>query len=214
MIFALNIKPPKKLDSVIIIEDYNIILESYKKIINNSNDFKVIGTYTSCEDALKEICYLKPKYIIIDITLPGMNGIEGIRHIQSKLSNVSIIVVTVHENSKYVFEALCAGAVGYLTKTSGTKELVQALYQIKNGGAPMSINIARMVVESFQEKKFKELTSRENRVLTLLSEGKSYASIGHKLHLSVNTIKYHIRNIYEKLHVKNKAEAIELFYKK
>ncbi len=199
---------------VILIEDYDIVLQSYKKIIDNSEGFKVVGTYHNCEDALINIKKLAPDYVMIDITLPGMNGIEGIRHIKSKLPKVSIIVVTVHENSKYVFEALCAGAVGYLTKSTGTDKLLQALNQAEDGGAPMSINIARMVVESFQEKKFEELTERENRVLTLLSDGKSYANIGEDLNVSLNTIKYHVRNIYEKLHVKNKSEAIRLFKSK
>lgn len=183
-------------------------------MIDDCPDFEVVGTYYNCEDALSEIDTKAPDYVIIDITLPGMNGIEGIRHIKSKLPNVSIVVVTVHENSQYVFDALCAGAIGYLTKSSGKEQLLASLYQAKKGGAPMSINIARMVVESFQEKKLKELSARENNVLTLLSEGKSYAVIGEELNVSLNTIKYHIRNIYEKLHVKNKVEAIQLFKSK
>ncbi len=199
---------------IIIIEDYDVILQSYKKMINDCPDFIVVGAYHNCEDALLEIQKKAPDYVITDITLPGMNGIEGIRHIKSKLPKASIVVVTVHENSQYVFDALCAGAIGYLTKSSGKEELLESLYQAKKGGAPMSINIARMVVESFQEKKLKELSARENNVITLLSEGKSYAVIGEELNVSLNTIKYHIRNIYEKLHVKNKVEAIKLFKSK
>ncbi|WP_223148867.1 response regulator transcription factor [Aquimarina sp. RZ0] len=200
--------------SVVLIEDYEIVLQSYTQIINDSEDFIVIGAFTNCEDALKNIENLSPDFVLIDITLPGINGIEGIKRIKAIFPKITIIVVTVHENSKYVFDALCAGAVGYLTKSSGHKKLIQALYQAKDGGAPMSINIARMVVESFQEKKFDELTDRENRVLTLLSEGKSYAGIGEVLNVSLNTIKYHVRNIYEKLHVRNKEEAIKLLKKK
>ncbi|MDY8135156.1 response regulator transcription factor [Aquimarina sp. 2201CG5-10] len=199
---------------VVLIEDYEIVLRSYTEIINNTEDFEVVGAYISCEDAFKEIELLNPDFVLIDITLPGMSGIEGIKHIKHKLPDTSIIVVSVHENSKYVFDALCAGAVGYLTKSSGQEKLLQALYQAKDGGAPMSINIARMVVESFQEKKFDELTERENKVLILLAEGKSYANIGEDLNVSHNTIKYHVRNIYEKLHVTSKAEAIKLLKKK
>lgn len=196
--------------TVVLIEDYKIVLQSYTKIINNSDNFTVVGGFTNCEDALMEIENLSPDFILIDITLPGMSGIQGIKQIKAILPKVTIIVVTVHENSKYVFDALCFGAVGYLTKSSGEERLLQALYQANEGGAPMSINIARMVVESFQEKKFDQLTERENEVLTLLAEGKSYASIGEALYLSLNTIKYHLRNIYEKLHVTNKEEAIVL----
>ncbi len=199
---------------VVLIEDYEIVLRSYTKIINSAEDFEVVGAFTNCEDALENIISLAPDFVMIDITLPGMSGIEGIKHIKSKLPKVAMIVVSVHENSKYVFQALCAGAVGYLTKSSGEEKLLRALYQAKEGGAPMSINIARMVVESFQEQKFDELTERENNVLTLLAEGKSYASIGEELYVSLNTIKYHVRNIYEKLHISTKAEAIALLKKK
>ncbi len=199
---------------VVLIEDYEIVLQSYTQIINDSDDFQVVAGYTNCEDALKEISRLQPEFILIDINLPGMNGIEGVKHIKAILPNVSIIVVTVHENSKYVFKALCEGAVGYLTKSSGEEKLLPALYQVSQGGAPMSIKIARMVVDSFQSKKFDELTERENEVLTLLAEGKSYTSIGEHLFLSRNTIKYHIRRIYEKLHVNSKEEAIQLLKKK
>ncbi len=196
---------------VVIIEDYEIVLRSYEEIVGNSDDFEVVGTYTNCEDALMEIEQKAPDYVLIDITLPGIDGIEGVKRIKELLNKVSIIVVTVHENSKFVFQALCNGAVGYLTKTSGEDQLLNALYQARDGGAPMSIAIARMVVDSFKEKKIKELTERENDVLSLLSEGKSYASIAEAIHLSVNTIKYHVRNIYEKLHVTNKADAIKYF---
>ncbi len=199
---------------VVLIEDYEIVLQSYVKIINTAKDFEVIGAFTNCEDALENIDFLAPDFVMIDITLPGISGIEGIKCIKAKLPKVVIIVVSVHENSKYVFEALCAGAVGYLTKSSGQEKILGALYQAKEGGAPMSINIARMVVESFQEEKFDELTERENNVLTLLAEGKSYASIGEELYVSLNTIKYHVRNIYEKLHISSKAEAITLLKNK
>ena len=197
---------------VVIIEDYQVLLESYKQIIEGSKEFSVAGTFTNCEDFLLQIDKLRPDFVLVDIALPGMSGIEGIRHIKSKLGEeVAIMVVTVHENSKYVFEALCAGAVGYLTKSSGEKRLLSALHQLKSGGAPMSVNIARMVVESFQQRKFDELTERENRVLALLANGESYASIAESLFVSLNTIKYHVRNIYEKLHISSKKEAMELF---
>ena len=197
---------------VVLIEDYEVILESFKVMIDSADGFQVVGAFTNCEDALEEIEELRPDFVLIDINLPGMNGIEGIGRIKSILGDsVAIIVVTVHENSDYVFKALCAGAVGYLTKSSGAEKLMDALLQASRGGAPMSINIARMVVESFQEKKFEKLTNQENKVLSLLADGKSYAGIAELLFVSVNTIKYHVRNIYEKLHVSNKREAIEYF---
>ena len=196
--------------TVVLIEDYALVLESFTKIINLTKDFEVIEGFTNCEDALERIDKLNPDFVLMDITLPGMTGIEGIKRIKAILPSVTIIVVSVHENSKFVFEALCAGAVGYVTKSSGQEKLIEALYQAKMGGAPMSINIARMVVESFQKQYFNDLTDKENEVLNLLSEGKSYASIGENLNVSINTIKFHVRNIYEKLHVSNKNELINL----
>lgn len=199
---------------VIIIEDYQVLLDSYAKIINTSTQFKVVGKYTNCEDAILNIEEIDPDYVLIDITLPGMNGIEGISKIKSILHNVNIIVVSVHENSKYVFRALCAGAIGYVTKSSGEKKLLEALSQAEQGGAPMSISIARMVVKSFQQVKFDNLTPKENEVLVLLSNGKSYASIADQLEVSTNTIKYHVKNIYEKLHVSSRNEIIDLIRQK
>ena len=154
---------------------------------------------------------LAPDVVFMDINLPGMNGIEGIKIIRKQFPEIAIIVVTVNEESNYVFEALCAGAVGYITKVSGKQKILEALEQLDQGGAPMSIKIARMVVESFQEKKLNELSDRENEVLTLLAKGKSYASIGDALNVSVNTIKTHVRNIYEKLHVTSKEEVIKVY---
>ena len=200
--------------TVVLIEDYALVLESFTKIINLTKDFKVIEGFTNCEEALERIDKLNPDFILMDITLPGMSGIEGIKRIKTILPSVTIIVVSVHENSKFVFEALCAGAVGYVTKSSGQEKLIEALYQAKMGGAPMSINIARMVVESFQKQYFNDLTDKENEVLNLLSEGKSYASIGDNLNVSINTIKFHVRNIYEKLHVSSKNELMNLLKKK
>ena len=200
--------------TVVLIEDYALVLESFTKIINLTKDFKVTEGFTNCEEALERIDKLNPDFILMDITLPGMSGIEGIKRIKTILPSVTIIVVSVHENSKFVFEALCAGAVGYVTKSSGQEKLIEALYQAKMGGAPMSINIARMVVESFQKQYFNDLTDKENEVLNLLSEGKSYASIGDNLNVSINTIKFHVRNIYEKLHVSSKNELMNLLKKK
>ena len=196
--------------SVVLIDDYPVILESFSKIINETPDFEVVGAFTTCEEALLHIAILAPDYVLIDITLPGMDGIEGIKHIKTKLPGAMIIVVSVHENSRHVFNALRAGAVGYLTKSSGDEKLIEALYLAASGGSPMSVRIARMVVESFQELQFSQLTIRENEVLTLLTRGNTYARIGETLHVSRNTIKYHIRNIYEKLHISSKEEAIQL----
>lgn len=193
---------------VVLIEDYDILRNSLKDIINQEDGYEVVGDFESYEFALPSIKQLQPDVILTDITLPGINGIEGIKQLKQILPQVAVIVVSVHENSQYVFDALCAGAVGYLTKNSGKQKVLEALNQLKLGGAPMSVNIARMVVESFQKKSHNDLTQRENEVLDLLSKGKSYASIADELCLSVNTIKTHVKNIYEKLQVSSKEELI------
>ena len=193
---------------VILVEDYEILRKSLKEIVNQEEGYEVVGDFESYEAALPKIKELEPDILLTDITLPGINGIEGIKLVRQILPQVAIIVVSVHENSQYVFDALCAGAVGYLTKNSGKQKVIEALNQLKLGGAPMSVNIARMVVESFQQKRHNDLTQRENEVLDLLSKGKSYASIADELCLSVNTIKTHVKNIYEKLQVSSKEELI------
>ena len=200
--------------SVVIIEDYEILLNSFTEIVNASSNYYVEGAFTSCELALDVIDDLMPDIVLMDITLPGMSGLEGIPLIKEKCPKALIMVITVHENSEFVFKALCVGAIGYITKTTGANNLINFLDVMVKGGAPMSINIARMVVESFQVKKINSLTRKENEVLQLLSKGKSYLAIAEDLGLKLNTIKYHIRNIYEKLHVTSKDELINIMSNK
>jgi DNA-binding NarL/FixJ family response regulator len=145
----------------------------------------------------------------MDIELPGMNGIEGIEKIKKLRPRTNIIVVTVYDNDSLVFQALCAGAGGYLTKNMQPARLLEAIKDIQEGGAPMSTNIARMVVSSFQKNRNSPLTSRETEVLELLSKGKSYSTIADELFVDKETIRTHIKNIYWKLEVHSKAEAIE-----
>lgn len=198
--------------NVVIIEDHEGILESFTEIVNTSEEFQVIGGFESGEQAI-EFIKKEPKVdiMLVDIQLVGMNGIQTIKEIKKITPSILPVIVSVHENSKYIFDALCAGAIGYLTKNITSKELITALQQTQQGGAPMSSNIARKVVESFQLPHEKELSERENQILTLLAKGKSYASIADELYLSVNTIKTHTRNIYEKLQVNSKKEIIEKY---
>ncbi|CAM1347231.1 MULTISPECIES: response regulator [Tenacibaculum] len=201
--------------NIIIIEDHESILESFKEIINSSDKFKVTGAFLSGEKAIEFINNKNSADImLVDIQLGGINGIETIKEIKKKKPSILPIIISVHENSKFIFDALCAGAVGYLNKNISPKELITALEQTCSGGAPMSSNIARKVVESFQLPHEKELSERENEVLTLLSKGKSYASIADELFLSINTIKTHTRNIYEKLQVNSKKEIMDKYGEK
>ena len=196
---------------IVLIEDYQLVRETYEEIISASNKYEVVGSFSSCEEALQEIVALDPDVVFMDINLPGINGIEGTKKIKELVSDVSVIVVTVNEESNFVFEALCAGAVGYITKVSGKERIIEALEQLDHGGAPMSTKIARLIVESFQQKKEQDLTDRENEVLSLLAEGKTYVSIANELEISFNTVKTHIKRIYEKLHVNSKDEIISIY---
>jgi DNA-binding NarL/FixJ family response regulator len=199
-----------KLNKIVIIEDYELLRQSLMEVINAESEYTIIGEFDSYETALKELKQLDPDIVITDITLPGISGVEGIKRIKQINPKISIIVYSVHENSKIVFEALCNGAIGYITKNADKNKIIEALNTLVEGGAPMSTNIARMVVESMHNKVLNELTIRENEVLSLLSKGKTYAGIAEELYVSVNTIKTHVKNIYEKLQVKNKEELISL----
>lgn len=194
--------------SVIIIEDNESLLISFKEIVNSSEEFHVIGAFSNCEDALSYCKNEDPDIILIDIKLPGINGIEGVKRFHYQNPKAKSIVISVYENSDYIFDALSAGAIGYLTKNTSPEELIAALKQIKNGGSPMSGSIARKVIAYFQMPKHEGLTVRENEVVRLLAKGKSYATIAEELSLSVNTIKTHTRNIYEKLHISKREELI------
>ncbi|MGV6830546.1 MAG: response regulator [bacterium] len=193
---------------VIIIEDNEPLAQGFKTIINKTNNYEVVGLYSNCEDAISQLKNDKPKIILMDIELPGMNGVEGTKKIKTKYPEIEIIIVTVYENSETVFDALCAGASGYLSKNASRFELVTSLDEVLEGGAPMSINIAKMVVNSFRKSTSSILSERETEVLTLLASGKSYNSVAEALFISVNTIRFHVKNIYEKLQVNTKEEAI------
>lgn len=196
--------------NVVIIEDNIPLSKGFIEVINSTNHFKVSGCYQNCEEAIKNLKIDEGSIFLVDIELPGMNGVSGVKEIKKILPNVHIIMVTVYENSEIVFDALCAGASGYLTKNISPSQLINALEETIVGGAPMSIKIAKMVVSSFQKKPSKiQLTNREKEVLTQLSEGKNYDTIAQELFISKNTIKFHLKNIYLKLQVNSNIEAVK-----
>jgi DNA-binding NarL/FixJ family response regulator len=193
---------------IVIIEDNSDLLEAYKVILNSLSHFCVVGTYTTCEEALKSFKKDSPDIVLIDISLPGMNGIQGIREIKKIRPQTKIMVISVHDDSPSIFDALCAGAIGYITKDSSHHELVKAVEDIISGGAPMSTRIANMVVKSFHLNPVSPLTEREQAVLQQLSMGKTYSFIAQELNISKDTVKTHIQHIYDKLQVNNKDDAL------
>ncbi len=199
----------KSAKRILIVEDDPIIRNAFVTLIEQNSDYTIANAYDNAEAAIKNLNNDQPDICLMDIELPGMNGIDAIPKIKAILPNTQLVVVTVYENDELVFKALCAGASGYLTKNMPPQKLIESLTELENGGAPMSTNIARLVVSSFHKNRQSPLTARELEVLELLASGKSYSTIADQLFVDKETIKSHIKNIYLKLEVHSKAEAIE-----
>ncbi|HET9744861.1 MAG TPA: response regulator transcription factor [Chitinophagaceae bacterium] len=196
-----------------IVEDLDEVRDGLKNFISLSQDFKVLDIFKTAEDAVIDLPKLKPDIVIMDINLPGMNGIECIRQVKDKSPDTQFMMFTVYENDEKVFEALKAGASGYLLKNTGLVQLIESLKELYNGGSPMSANIARKLVTLFRNGQketanLEILSNRENEILQLLSKGLLYKEIADQLSISVSTVRQHIHHIYEKLHVQNRTEAI------
>lgn len=194
---------------IVLVEDDSIIREAFTTLINESKDFYIANAWSNAEDAIKNIGYDAADIYLMDIQLPGINGVDAISKIKQMRASAKVMVISVYENDDMVFKALCEGASGYLTKNISSSKLIDSLKELENGGAPMSTNIARMVVSSFHRNRQSPLTSRELEVLELLASGKSYSTIANNLFVDKETIRSHIKNIYFKLEVHSKAEAIE-----
>ncbi len=202
-----------------IVEDLDEVREGLKKIISLNPEFIVLDTFQTAEEALYDLPRLNPDIVIMDICLPGMSGIECIRQIRKKVPRTQFMMFTVYENDEKVFEALKAGASGYLLKNTGLLQMIESLKELHSGGSPMSANIARKLVTIFREEHAETepmtaLSKRENEVLHLLSKGLLYKEIAVQLTISVGTVRQHIHKIYEKLHVQNRTEAINKAFRK
>jgi DNA-binding NarL/FixJ family response regulator len=204
--------------TVCIVEDMEEVRNGIAAIINMTDGFKVLQTFANAEDALLQLGLLQPDIVVMDINLSGMSGIECIRRLHEKNRSIQFMMFTIYENSDTVFEALKAGATGYILKNSSPAKIIESLQELHNGGSPMNPEIAKKLVIRFQKQTFSEneynLTPKEQRILDLMSKGYLYKEIAGELNNTVNTIKQHIRHIYEKLHVQNKAEAINKMYLK
>ncbi|MFN8335680.1 MAG: response regulator transcription factor [Cyclobacteriaceae bacterium] len=204
--------PVKK--KVVIVEDDPGIREAYQIIINGSRGYETAATYGNVEALLKDIYKVLPDIVIMDVGLPGINGVEGTFQIKKVLPYIEVVIMTVYEDSKVVFESLKNGASGYISKSSNYMELLNALDEIGKGGAPMSSRIARMVVKEFYASGSNLLTRRETEVLQLIAGGKTYTQIAEDLSISKETTKVHTRNIYRKLQANTKAEAVSIGFEK
>jgi DNA-binding NarL/FixJ family response regulator len=196
-----------------VVEDNAGVREGLSVLVDGTDGFKCVGKYSSCEDALEGIESDTPDVMLMDIGLPGMSGIDGVRLVKSKFPDIKVLMLTIYENNERVFEAICAGADGYLLKTTPPVQLLQAIREIQSGGAAMSPGISRKVLEMFQRSHGKssgdfDLSQRELEILQHLVQGNSYKVIAEALFISAHTVHFHIKNIYRKLHVTSKSEAV------
>lgn len=194
---------------VCIIEDDETIREGYVYLIGNTAGYKVTGSYASYEDAAKKLVSDDPDVILLDVELPGISGIDALPKIKKLVLEAYILILTVYEQDMLIFRALGNGASGYLTKNTPPEKIISAIHEVMEGGGPMSAHIARMVISSFQRNEASPLTRRETEILEQIATGKSRKRIAQELFIDLETVKSHIKNIYHKLNVHSKADAIK-----
>jgi DNA-binding NarL/FixJ family response regulator len=201
---------------VAVVEDQGGLRESLKKALTGVPGITCVAACANAEQALEELPALQPQVVLMDINLPGMSGVECVRHLVELIPGVLVVMLTVYDNTEAIFNSLKSGACGYLRKPVRGKELIAAIRDVAAGGSPMSARIARMVVQAFSKAPPKpassqpeaSLTDREQAVLDLVLEGFPYKQIADRLDLSVYTVNFHIRNIYRKLQVHSRSEAV------
>jgi DNA-binding NarL/FixJ family response regulator len=203
--------------TVSIVEDRKDIRESLHALINSDDICSCISTYENAEDALKAIPELQPDIVLMDIDLPGMNGIDCIKLLKPKCPRVQFMICTVYDEDEKVFDALAAGANSYILKRSSGDKLIEAIKELHGGGSPMSSDIARKIVQHFQVKskvieQDYDLTNREKEILNLLAKGITYQQAADSIFISSKTIRKHVYNIYEKLHVHSRMEAVNKYF--
>jgi DNA-binding NarL/FixJ family response regulator len=204
--------------NVAIVEDDQVLRNSLEWLIGETAGFCCVAACATGEDAVKRLPGLSPQVVLMDLNLPQMSGIECIRKLKEVLPKIQVIVLTVYEDSDHIFRALKAGASGYLLKRSGPESVLSAIKDARDGGAPMTSQIAQRVVQSFHEtspveREEVKLTERESEILTLLSQGFANKEIADKMSVTVSTVRTHLYHIYEKLHVRSRTEAIIKFLK-
>lgn len=204
---------PKKTIRVAIIEDRREIREGLTMLINGTDGFLCTGSYGSMEESLGKISHQPPDLVLMDIGLPGMSGIEGLRILKDRHPDMLLLMLSIYDDDERIFDAMCAGASGYLLKKTPPARLLECIREVVSGGAPMSPEVARRVIELFREIRPPEraeydLTPHETRLLKLLVEGHNYKTAAAELNVSVHTVSFHLRSIYEKLQVHSKSEAV------
>jgi DNA-binding NarL/FixJ family response regulator len=199
--------------TVSIVEDSRGTRESLTELLKRSPGLRCVGAYATGEQALRELPDAIPDVVLMDINLPGMSGIECVARLKAKTPQLQVLMLTTYEEGDLIFESLRAGANGYLLKNMPPGELVHAVEQVHAGGSPMSMHIARKVVNHFQQIKkpsseMEKLTKRELEILALLAKGFLYKEIADQLGISLSTVRAHLHTVYEKLHVQSRTEAV------
>ncbi|RVU01241.1 response regulator transcription factor [Mucilaginibacter limnophilus] len=194
---------------VSIIEDDETIRHGYSFLIGETEGYEVVSAYSSYEDAARKIALDKPEVILLDIELPGTNGIDAIPKLKKLVPQAYILILTVYESEKQIFNALSNGASGYLTKNTPSARIIESIKEVKDGGGPMSINIAKLVIRSFQKNQESPLSKRETQILEMIRDGKNRTQIARELFIDPETVRSHVKNIYVKLDVNSRADAIK-----
>jgi len=194
---------------VAIVEDDEEIRQTLALILNGTPGYYCRHTFPEAESAVRDLPELLPRVVLMDIELPGMNGIEAVARLKPLLPATDFLMLTVRQDDEAVFQSICAGASGYLLKDTAPLDLLRSIREVSEGGAPMSAQIARKVIQSFHRSQASPLSERETEILRMLSEGLNHRSVASALFLSPHTVKTHIKNIYEKLHVHSRAEAVK-----
>jgi len=200
---------PEQPIRVTIIEDDETIRNGFAYLINANKAYKVISTYADAEKAITNLATDQPEVILLDIELPGIKGIEALPKIKAVVPKAYILMLTVYDNEENVFKALTKGASGYLTKSDSTEKIMDAIQEVMDGGAPMSMNIAKIVIRSFHKNQNSPLTKRETEILEQVANGKSRSKIAKEMFIDLETVKSHIKHIYAKLNVHSREDAIK-----
>ena len=200
--------------SIVIYEDNQQLRSSLINLIRLTGEYEVLGAFPDCQEVIGQVQGYEPDVILMDIDMPVVNGIEAVKLIRQFDKKVQIIMLTVFDDNNHVFDAICAGANGYLLKKYISEKLISSIQEVLGGGAPMSPGIARMIINSMQQSVKQvtvnnyQLTPREKDILGLLSKGNSYKLIAAELNISIETVRTHLKNIYDKLHVHSQIEAV------
>lgn len=199
---------------VMLFEDNLLLRESLFQLINGTEGLSCVGAFPDCDNLLFNIKRTIPGVVLMDIQMPGINGIEGVRIIHEEFPMIKLIMQTVVEDDEKIFASICNGASGYLLKNTSPAKLLQAIFEVSDGGAPMTPSVAQKVLEKFRRnspvasKELNTLSNREKEILECLVEGMSYKMVASTCKISIDTVRFHIRHIYEKLHVSSKSEAV------